>query len=171
MASYGYGNMGCLRLKDLQMSPLRSLENSPFPPSSHRAQNHCFASPAVLHAEGAEGWSLMNMNSICCYSIDTFTRPFPLNSRFDWYNHYIPHLYRANHNSNWPQGLVNVPMFHITQLKRGYFISNRYGCFGDVKQIPNSRDIYQHQLTYPLYSHSSIGLLESPIYWVVYSPN
>ena len=29
-----------------------------------------------------------------------------------------------------------VPMFHITQLKKGYFISNRYGCLGDVKQIP-----------------------------------
>ena len=28
-------------------------------------------------------------------------------------------------------------MFYITQLKRGYFIS-RYGCFGDVKPIPNS---------------------------------
>ena len=27
-------------------------------------------------------------------------------------------------------------MFHITLLEREYFISNRYGCLGDVKQIP-----------------------------------
>ena len=39
-----------------------------------------------------------------------------------------------------------VPMFHITLLKRGYFISNRYGCFGDVKQKIPKRDINRNHL-------------------------
>ena len=39
-------------------------------------------------------------------------------------------------------GLVNVPMFHITLLTWGYFISNRYVLTGDVMfKILNYRDI------------------------------
>ena len=38
--------------------------------------------------------------------------------------------------------MMSRKMFHITQLKRGDIISNRYGCFGDVQyKSPTSRDI------------------------------
>ena len=42
----------------------------------------------------------------------------------------------------WDRGWDWCPVvFHISQLYIGDINSNRYGCFGDVKQIPNYRDI------------------------------
>ena len=39
------------------------------------------------------------------------------------------------------QGLGLMSQWFTSPNSWGYFISNRYGCFGDVKQIPKSWDI------------------------------